>query len=104
MNNKSNKDFDKDRYMYDSYNQKDATFLICILCAIILCCAFFYSFVSYWRYRDGDKALWNDGKCIECGGNYIYKGSDYFSFGNRKYYYKCEDCDYEITLHTVVTD
>lgn len=40
-----------------------------------------------------DNEKWNNGVCIECGGEYKFKNAN-----NGTYYYACEDCDHVIKM------
>ena len=47
-----------------------------------------------------DQESWNNGHCVECGGEYKFSGASQHR-GNHDYYYSCEDCDHTIKVETI---
>ena len=78
----------KDMWYYSKSCVIAAILLILFLIIIICCCI---SSENDYNIKNN----YNDGVCIECGGN--YKFFQAIGRGNKTYYlYKCKDCDYII--------
>ena len=43
---------------------------------------------AWMKHKD-----WNNGICVECGGEYKFSGATQSRMGSETRYYTCEDCD-----------
>lgn len=74
----------------DDFENRGIQFLIGII-LLIISTSIFYGISSH--YNKTKISEWNDGVCVECGGEYKFKNAD-----NGAYYYACEDCDHVVKV------
>ena len=75
----------------DDFENRGTQFLIGII-LLIISTSIFYGLSSHYNKTEIGK--WNDGICVECGGEYKFKNGN-----NGSYYYACEDCDHVIKVN-----
>ena len=67
------------------------------LLALIICCAIFFGFgCGIGQESVNDHNTFNNGVCVQCGGEYRMSGATRTRMGSETFYYTCQDCGWTI--------
>ena len=69
----------------------------------IICCAIFFGFgCMYGQENVNDRDTFNNGVCVQCGGEYRMSGATRAHMGSKIFYYTCQDCGWTIETNCLM--
>lgn len=73
------------------------------LLALIICCAIFFGFGCMLGQEGvNDRDTFNNGVCVQCGGEYRMSGATRTRMGSETFYYTCENCGWTIETNSLM--
>lgn len=67
------------------------------LLSLIICCAIFFGFGAMVEQEHiNDRDTFNNGICVQCGGEYRMSSATRTHMGSKTFYYTCQDCGWAI--------
>ena len=67
------------------------------LLTFIVCCAIFFSIgTMLGQVGVNNRDDFNNGVCVQCGGEYCMSGATSTRMGSKTFYYTCQDCGWTI--------
>lgn len=73
-----------------------------IVFTVILAFAIGFSLIGLIYFQKTvDDENWNNGNCLQCGGQYELQSVTHTNTSGNQYYYVCKNCGYTIRLETL---
>ena len=74
-----------------------------IVLSFIICCAVFFGLgVMVGQEHINNRDTFNNGVCIQCGGEYRMSGATKILMGRETFYYTCQDCGWTIETNCLM--
>lgn len=71
--------------------------------AFIICCAIFFGVGAMMGQEHiNDCDTFNNGVCVQCGGEYRMSGATKIRMGSQTFYYTCQDCGWTIETNCLM--
>ena len=71
--------------------------------SVFICCAIFFGFgCMYGQENVNDRDTFNNGVCVQCGGEYRMSGATRAQIGSKTFYYTCQDCGWTIETNCLM--
>ena len=71
--------------------------------SFVICCAIFFGFgAMVGQEHINDCNTFNNGVCIQCGGEYRMSGATRSRMGSETFYYTCQDCGWTIETNSLM--
>lgn len=80
---------------HDTWRSKVLSFIIC-------CSVFFGVGVLFEQEHTNDCNAFNNGICVQCGGEYRMSGAIRIRMGSETFYYTCQDCGWTIETNCLM--
>lgn len=65
--------------------------------SFVICCAIFFGFgAMVGQEHVNDRDTFNNGVCVQCGGEYHMSGATKTRMGSETFYYTCQNCGWTI--------
>ena len=73
------------------------------LLTFIVCCAIFFSIgTMLGQVGVNNRDDFNNGVCVQCGGEYRMSGATRTRMGSKTFYYTCQDCGWTIETNSLM--
>ena len=71
--------------------------------SFVICCSIFFSIgamVAQQNVNEDD--TFNNGVCVQCGGEYRMSGATRTRMGSETFYYTCQNCGWTVETHSLM--